>query len=177
MGAGRGAETCKICDKPGHNACDCLRFMQREGPCGHWFMHSIGIYETGCTYGASCKKKHERPSIEPPGNDVVADAGRNQAAAGYMKPVSRMSTGAKQVSIMATGATPKDDGGEYVLEELPASVINRGISTWCQTRQITGYKTTRSGCSQKRKTKRCAKTVMKGTHNSHRAVTGASTHC
>ena len=30
MGAGRGGETCKICEKPGHNARDCLLFMQRE---------------------------------------------------------------------------------------------------------------------------------------------------
>ena len=108
-----------ICAKSGHNARDCLLFMQREGTCGHWFMYSIGIYETGCTYGASCKKKHERPSIEPPETNVVT-------AAGCAKPVSSMSTGAKRVSIMATGATPKGDGDEYVLEELPASVIKSG---------------------------------------------------
>ena len=82
VGAGRGGEIRKICAKSGHNARDYLLFMQREGTCGHWFMHSIGIYETGCTYGATCKKKHERPSFEPPENDAVADAARNQAAAG-----------------------------------------------------------------------------------------------
>ena len=105
VGAGRGGEICQICAKAGHNARDCLLFMQREGTCGHWFMHSIGIYETGCTYGASCKKKHERPSIEPPENNVVN-------AAGNAKPVSSMSTGAKRVSIMAMGASPKADGDE-----------------------------------------------------------------
>jgi len=118
MGAGRGGEICKICAKAGHNARDCLLFMQREGTCGHWFMHSIGIYETGCTYGAMCKKKHARPDTEPPENDAVADAGRTQAAA---RPISSMSTGAKRVSVMATGASPEAHGDEYVLKELTAS--------------------------------------------------------
>ena len=81
-------------------------------------MHSIGIYDTGCSYGATCKRKHERSSIEPPENDVVADAGRTQAAA---RPISSMSTGAKRVSIMATGASPEAHGDEYVLKELTAS--------------------------------------------------------
>jgi hypothetical protein len=126
MGAGRGGEICKICAKAGHNARDCLLFMQREGTCGHWFMHSLGIYETGCTYGATCKKKHERPSFEPPENDEVAGAARNQAAAGQPKPATSMSTGAKKVSIMATGATPGGSGDKYVLEELPVSAIKQG---------------------------------------------------
>lgn len=79
-------------------------------------MHSIGIYETGCTYGSTCKKKHKRPSIEPPENDVVT-------AAGNAKPVSSMSTGAKRVSIMAMGASPEANGDEYVLKELAVSEI------------------------------------------------------
>ena len=58
-GAGTGVETCNICDKPGHNARDCLLSMHREGTCGHWFMHSIGNYRIGCTYGHACKNKHE----------------------------------------------------------------------------------------------------------------------
>ena len=36
VGAGRVVENCKICENPGHNARDCLLFMQREGACGHW---------------------------------------------------------------------------------------------------------------------------------------------
>ena len=48
---------------------------------------------------------------EPPENDVVT-------AAGSATRVSSMSIGAKRVSIMATGASPKADGGEYVLKEL-----------------------------------------------------------
>ena len=79
-------------------------------------MHSIGIYDTGCTYGSACKKKHERPSIEPPENDVVT-------AAGNAKPVSSMATGATRVSTMATGASPEANGGECVLKSLPASEI------------------------------------------------------
>ena len=114
--AERGVETCKICETPGHNARDCLLFMQREGTCDHWFMHSIGIYQTGCTYGSACKKKHERPSIEPPENDVVT-------AAGSAKRVSSMTAGATRVSSMATGASPEANGGEYVVKELPASDI------------------------------------------------------
>ena len=114
VGAGRGPETCKICEKPGHNAHDCLLFMQREGTCGHWFMHSIGIYDTGCSYGATCKLKHARPSIKPPENAVGAD----QAAA---TPISSMSTVAKRVSVMATGASPEAHGGEYSLKELTVS--------------------------------------------------------
>ena len=90
--------------------------MKQEGTCGHWFMHSIGIYDTGCTYGSACKQKHERPSIEPPENDVVT-------ATGNAKPVSSMSTGATRVSVMATGASPKVDGDEYVLKELAVSEI------------------------------------------------------
>ena len=90
--------------------------MQREGTCGHWFMHSIGIYDTGCPYGSTCKKKHERPSIEPPENNVVT-------AAGNAKPVSSMPTGAKRVTIMATGASPEANGDEYVLKELAVSEI------------------------------------------------------
>jgi hypothetical protein len=37
-----------------------------------------------------------------------------------------MSTGAKKVSVMATGASPGDNGDKYVLEELPASEIKQG---------------------------------------------------
>ena len=62
----------------------------------------------------------ERPSFEPPENDVVT-------AAGNANPVSSMSTGAKRVSIMATGASPNDTGlhatMEYVCKELAVSQI------------------------------------------------------
>ena len=75
MGAGNGVETCQICDKPGHNAHGCLQFMLREGTRGHWFLHSIGIHRTGCTYGKTCKHNHERPNFEPPENNVVTAAG------------------------------------------------------------------------------------------------------
>ena len=67
--------------------------------------------------------KHERPSIKPPENDVVADAGRNQAAA---KPISSMSAVAKRVSVMATGASPEAHGGEYSLQELTVSEMESG---------------------------------------------------
>ena len=96
MGAGAGAEQCNICARTGHNARDCLQFMQREGTCGHWFMHSIGKYKTGCTYGSACRKKHERPSTEPPEN---AQAG-------------------KAVATMATGALPQTNGGKQVHQEM-----------------------------------------------------------
>ena len=69
VGAG-APEICNICAKPGHNArgCtrDCLPFMQREGTCGHWFMHSLGIHRKGCDFGSQCKKTHARPKGEPP---------------------------------------------------------------------------------------------------------------
>ena len=58
-------ENCEICHKPGHAATDCLTFMHNEGVCGHWFMHSIGKYKTGCKWGSTCNKKHERPNCEP----------------------------------------------------------------------------------------------------------------
>ena len=96
MGASSGAEKCNICARPGHNARDCLQFMQREGTCGHWFMHSIGKYKTGCTYGSACRKKHERPSIEPPAN---AHDG-------------------KAVATMATGVLPQTNGGKQVHQEM-----------------------------------------------------------
>ena len=43
-------------------------FITRMGTwqlCGHWFMHSIGKYQTGCRYGDSCKLTHKRPEVEP----------------------------------------------------------------------------------------------------------------
>ena len=106
VGARKGLETCKICDKPGHNARDCLQFMLREGTCGHWFMHSIGIYNTGCSYGRTCKKKHDRPNFEPPENEVVTAAGS-----------------ATRVSSMAAGAVPETNGGKPVMQELPVSEL------------------------------------------------------
>ena len=65
---GNDVETCALCEKPRHDARDCLVFMQREGVCGHWFMHHIGKYRSGCTFGDSCRKNHERPSSEPAEN-------------------------------------------------------------------------------------------------------------
>lgn len=82
-------------------------------------MHSLGIYETGCTYGSACKQRCERLSIEPPENDVVT-------AAGNAKPVSSMSTGATRESVMATGASPEAHGDEYVLKELTVSEMESG---------------------------------------------------
>ena len=38
-----------------------------------------------------------------------------------VKPVTTLSTGAKKVSVMATGASPEAHGDEYVLKELPES--------------------------------------------------------
>ena len=108
VGARKGVETCKICETPGHNARDCLQFMimLREGTCGHWFMHDIVIYKTGCSYDRTCNKKHERPNVEPPGNDVVTAAGS-----------------ATRVLSMATGAVPETNGGKPVLQELPVSEL------------------------------------------------------
>ena len=100
VGAATGVAACKICSKPGHNARDCLLFMQREGTCGHWFMHSIGIYRTGCTYGTACIHKHERPSNEPPENGADADVPGTP------------------VSTMATGAIPNTNGAKPVLKEM-----------------------------------------------------------
>ena len=40
-------------------------FMKRMGTCGHWFMHSIGKYQTGCRYGDNCTLAHHRPTVEP----------------------------------------------------------------------------------------------------------------
>ena len=103
MGA-TDVETCAICEKPGHNARDCLVFMQREGVCGHWFMHHIGKYRSGCTFGDSCRKKHQRPSSEPEENSK------------------------KQVASMATNAIPDTikcgrflNGGKPVLKEVTPS--------------------------------------------------------
>ena len=102
MGAG-AVETCAICEKPGHNARDCLVFMQREGVCGHWSMHHIGKYRSGCNYGDSCRKKHERPSSEPVENS------------------KRAATNATQVAAMATKTVPDTHGGKPVLKEINAS--------------------------------------------------------
>ena len=106
VGARKGVETCKICEKPGHNARDCLQFMLREGACGHWCMHDLGIYKSGCNYGSECNKKHERPNFEPPENDVVT-------AAGSATRVLSMATGAR--------AVPETQGGKPVLQEIPVS--------------------------------------------------------
>ena len=75
-------------------------FMQREGTCGNWFMHSIGIYRTGCTYGTACVNRHERPSIEPPENseDTAVDG--------------------TPVATMTTGAVPNTNGAKPVLMEM-----------------------------------------------------------
>ena len=62
VGAG---DACKVCAQTGHGARDCLQFMKSEGVCGHWFMHSIGKYKTGCSYGDKCNKLHARPNKEP----------------------------------------------------------------------------------------------------------------
>ena len=94
-------------------------------------MHSIGIYATGCSYDATCKLKHERPSIEPPENDVVT-------AAGNAKPVSSMSKGATRVSVMATGASPEAGGGEYSLKELTVSEMESGDWHLAPTRRNFG---------------------------------------
>ena len=67
-GAGAGKDTCKICDTPGHHARDCIQFMQREGVCGHWFMHSRGIFKQPFRYETARAKKHERSNIEPAEN-------------------------------------------------------------------------------------------------------------
>ena len=66
VGTGTGLATpCSICNKPGHAARDCMVFMKRMGTCGHWFMHSIGKYQTGCRYGDNCTLAHHRPTVEP----------------------------------------------------------------------------------------------------------------
>ena len=98
MGA-TDVETCAICEKPGHNARDCLVFMQREGVCGHWFMHHIGKYRSGCTFGDNCRKKHQRPSSEPAEN---------------LK---------QQEASMATKAILETNGGKPVLQEVQPSEI------------------------------------------------------
>ena len=64
MGTGM-AKPCRICSAPGHAVRDCMVFMKRTGTCGHWFMHSIGKYQTGCRYGDNCKLAHKRPEVEP----------------------------------------------------------------------------------------------------------------
>ena len=69
-------------------------------------MHDIGIYKSGCSYGRTCNKKHERPNFEPPENDVVTAAGS----------VTR-------VLSMATGAVPETQGGKPVLQELPVTEL------------------------------------------------------
>ena len=122
MGAGAGALKCNICAKPGHNARDCLQFMQREGTCGHWFMHSIGKYKTGCTYGSACKKKHERPSFEPPEN-----AGK-----------------ATPVATMATATLPQTNGGKQVHQEMQVGdvkdrnfvIMPNETENWVKSSQI-----------------------------------------
>ena len=104
MGAG-AVETCAICEKPGHNARDCLVFMQREGVCGHWFMHHIGTYKSGCNFGDSCRKKHERPSREPAENSKGA------------------APNATQVEVMAAKTIPETHGATPVLKEVRASDV------------------------------------------------------
>ena len=96
---GTDVETCAICEKPGHNARHCLVFMQREGVCGHWFMHHIGKYRFGCTFGDNCRKKHQRPSSEP------AEKSK------------------QRVTSMATKAVPETNGGKPVLQEVQPSDI------------------------------------------------------
>ena len=118
-GAGTGVETCKICDKPGHNARDCLLFMQLEGTCGHWFMHSIGKYRTGCTYGHACKNKHERPSTEPADNMIP-------------------------VSINATATIPHTNGGQQVLikvhqhdvKDKKFTILPNNTESWMNSNKI-----------------------------------------
>ena len=39
--------------------------LAAEGTCGHWFMHSIGRYKTGCRYGDAYRKRHARLGKEP----------------------------------------------------------------------------------------------------------------
>ena len=112
MGAGP-AITCKICERPGHNARDCLQFMEREGVCGHWFMHSIGKYKTGCMYRSGCKKKHERPSNEPVENET-----ENGNADRW----------AKRARICATAAPPETNGGKPVLKSLQLKEIGQNFN-------------------------------------------------
>ena len=115
MGAGQGAgsaEVCNICERTGHNARDCLQFMQREGVCGHWFMHSIGKYSTGCMYGSGCKKKHERPIAEPVENE---NGNENTERA-------------RQAKIMATATLPETNGGKPVLKGLQLGEIDQQFS-------------------------------------------------
>ena len=111
VGAG-APEICNICAKPGHNARDYLQFMQREGTCGHWFMHSLGIYRTGCDFGSQCKKKHERPKGEPPENALVA-----------------VPEGTKRVATMATGAVPSINGGQPQMQKMGLADISEKTFT------------------------------------------------
>ena len=62
---------CKICNRPGHKARDCLDFMTRSGVCRFWFMNHIGKNEEGCRKGKDCPRKHERPEEEPIEEKVV----------------------------------------------------------------------------------------------------------
>ena len=137
--------------------------MQREGTCGHCFMHSIGIYMTGCTYGNACVNKHERPGIEPPEN--------SQDAAVVRTPVATM----------ATAAVPNTNGAKPVLQEMQEDAANDTKSTilpnetngWINSNKVT----TRCGCSLTTMPTSCVVPATRSTHTSSRAKTGATTHC
>ena len=62
---------CKICNRPGHKARDCLDFLTRSGVCWFWFMNHIGKNEEGCRKGKDCPRTHERPEEEPVEEKVV----------------------------------------------------------------------------------------------------------
>ena len=117
---------CPICNKAGHVARDCLIFMQNEGTCGHWFMHSIGRYKTGCRYGDACTKRHARPEKDPevsPRQDGGEQRGQ------------QVNVAAASVSVEAAAAEGNNVEGDHELPTAERQVLSTSTSAWQASRR------------------------------------------
>ena len=121
MGTGL-AKPCSICSKPGNAARDCMVFMKRTGTstCGHWFMHSIGKYQTVCRYGDNCKLAQKQSEVEPEedAQQVKVAATTGAALEGRDKAEAAANANAAQ---QASAKDEDDDNDTEDTAELPTA--------------------------------------------------------
>ena len=138
VGTGKGlAKLSSICNKPGHAVRVCMVFMKRTGTCDHWFMHSIGKYQTGCRYGDDCKLAHHRPDVEPEEDTQrVKVAATTGAALEEQDEAASNADAAKQAQTETEGEDSEEADDPTELPTAEGAVIDLGASSsrWPQGR-------------------------------------------
>ena len=122
---------CPICNKAGHVSRDFLIFMQNEGTCGHWFMHSIGRYKTGCRYGDACTKRHARPEKDPEVSPQQ-DGGEQR---GQQVKVAAASVSVDAADAAAEATKGSDIEGDHELPTAERQVLSTSTSAWQASRR------------------------------------------